>query len=106
MNTYFIVGSRAFIQKSEAEKYCVENDFDENIIVEANQREEKRRYFELQTRPYWNHSIFHNAFLTEKEMNSPVWQETIENYRSGDYTESLVHLKEISEADYKKYKAL
>ena len=105
MNMYFIVGNRAFTQESEAKKYCEENDFDDSIIVEAAQRAEKQRYFELQTRPYWNHSIFHNVFLTEKEMNSPAWQETIENYRSGEYTESLVHLKEISEDDYKKYTA-
>ena len=99
---YYIVGNRACNTRQEAEKYCNENDFGHDLIIEAIP---VKRYYELQTQPIFNKSIYHNRYYTEDQLQQAENAEYIQGLKNGEYTESLIHLKEITENEYNKIMA-
>ena len=102
---YFIIGSKAFTKKSGAETYCTSNGIDINDIIMTVQVR-LNKFYELQTTSNMKSTgIFHNVFLTQEEINSPEWVEQIENFKSGEYTERFVHLKEIPQGEYDRMQA-
>lgn len=66
----------------------------------------KIKYYELQTTPSGSahRQIYHNNFYTEIELLKPETQKYIEELKNGEYWSYFVHLIEISEQDYFKYK--
>lgn len=103
MTKYYIVGNRAFTELAEAENYCNDNDFDLELIVEAETTTKKDKYYELQTKGNMNRtSIYHNIFLTGTQLQEPKWIEEIAHLKSGEYCERFIHLNEISEQEYRK----
>jgi len=38
INNYYIAGNRTFTSLQDAEKYCIENDFDFEMIIEAEEK--------------------------------------------------------------------
>lgn len=105
MSKYYIVGNRAFEDEEKAKTYCNDNDFSFDMIIKTIATNRKSKFYELQTKSnMFSSAIYHNTFLTEEELQEQKWIEEIAHFKSGEYTESFIHLKEISEREYLQHK--
>ena len=97
---FYIINGKSFDTRVDVINYCDKNNINsDNIIIAESINSEK--YFELQTTSNMRRTgVFHNTFLTQEEINNPIWIEQIKNLESGEYTERLVHLKEITRNKY------
>lgn len=103
---YYIVGNRAFNILAEAEKYCIACDLDFACIIEAEAKTTKtEKFYEFYTMSV-NRQIGYFSYLTEAQVNSPLFQKEIQNYKNGEYYAIFGHLKEISEKEYLKHKTV
>ena len=99
---YFIVANRAFNSRKEAEKFCMECDFDLSCIIETIPT--KKRYFEMCTESS-DGKILCYKYYTEAETQTEFFQECLQAYKNNEMSAKFVYFKEISEKEYLKHTA-
>jgi len=94
---YYIIGNFASSKYDDVKEYCFLNGLEENMIIKT--KAAGKKFFELQSTA--NYKVYHNTFLTDTQLEERPWIEHIAQLKSGEYTEHFVHLKEISEGEYR-----
>jgi|GEM_PF-4255096 len=94
---YYIIGNFASRKYDDIKEYCLLNGLEEKMVIKTKTADKK--YFELQSTG--NHKVYHNTFLTDTQLEEGLWIEHIAQLKSGEYTEHFIHLKEISEGEYR-----
>ena len=98
---YFIVANRAFNSRKDAEKFCIECDFDFDLIVEAILQQ---KYFELYVEmTKYGRGCY--SYFTEAETKHPHFKEYLQDLKDGQRQSKFIHFKEVSEIEYLKHKA-